>query len=399
MMIRFPLVALLCLLCATPALAQNPFSAAVNVNNRAVTYWEIEQRVLFLSLLNVAGDLEADARQVLIDERLQVEAAERLGVTATDEELEEGLVEFAGRVNLSLDEFVSQIEDRGVAAQTFRDFVFAGITWRNVLRSQFGGLAEVTEEEVDRALALANGDGSAQVLLAEIVIPLDGEFEAQARQLIAELADTTNGSIEAFSEAAEQYSVAGSARQGGSLGYRPLASLPPALQSVVLPLPPGGVSDPVPLGQAIAIFQLRDFREEGFVSAEASALDYVIVPIPGGRTAPALAAAAELRDALDTCDDLYGVRPDGFERVVLPVEDVPSEIATELVALDDNEASFDLTLPDGNLMFLMLCGRSTELPEGARESIRRALFNQRLDSYADGFMAELRADALIRESE
>ena len=59
----------------------------------------------------------------------------------------------------------------------------------------------------------------------------------------------------------------------------------------------------------------------------------------------------------------------------------------------------DLTTEAGDLMFLMLCGRSTELPEGAREQVRAALFNQRLESYSDGFLAELRADALIQEAE
>ena len=81
-----------------------------------------------------------------------------------------------------------------------------------------------------------------------------------------ELSQSTNGSIDAFSEAARRYSAAQSRENGGSLGFRPLSSLPPQLQSVILPLPPGGVTEPIPLGQAIAIFQLREFREEGFMS-------------------------------------------------------------------------------------------------------------------------------------
>jgi len=384
-------------LMALPAVAQNPFSAAVTVNDRAVTYWEIEQRQRLLALLNAPGDLAELARENLVDERLQLEAAERLGVLASVEELEEGMSEFAGRVNLSAEEFIRQIEARGVAGETFRDFVFAGIAWRNVLRSQFGAQAQVTEEEVDRALALAAIEGGAQVLIAEIVIPMNEQNQAEVRQLITQLSQSTDGSIDAFSTAARRFSAAGSRNQGGSLGYRPLSSLPPQLQSIVLPLPPGGVTSPIPLGQAMAIFQLRDFREEGFVSPEASAVDYVIVPIPGGRSESALAAAEELRNDIDTCDDLYGVRPGGFERVVLPASDVPSAIGTELLALDDNEVSVDLTTDAGDLMFLMLCGRTTELPEGAREQVRAALFNQRLESYANGFLAELRADALIRE--
>jgi len=47
----------------------------------------------------------------------------------------------------------------------------------------------------------------------------------------------------------------------------------------------------------------------------------------------------------------------------------------------------------------MLCGRTTELPEGGREEIRQALFTQRLESYASGYLEELRAGAIIREAE
>lgn len=376
---------------------QNPFSAAVTINDTVVTYWEIDQRARLLQLLGAPGDLQTRAREDLINERLQVAAAERFGVAASPEELEEGLAEFAGRVNLGVDAFVGQLEAQGVAGETFRDFVYAGITWRNVLRSQFGARAQVTEEEVDRALALAEVEGGAQVLLAEIVIPITAQNEAEARQFITDLARRTNGSIDAFSAAARQHSAAGSRNTGGSLGYRPLSSLPPDLQSLVLPLAPGGVTDPVPLGQAIAIFQLRDFREAGFVTPEASAVEYVIVPIAGGRSDGALARATELRNSVDTCDDLFGVLPGGFERTSLPAADVPADIAAELLGLDANEVSTDLTLPTGELMFLMLCGRSTELPEGAREQVRAGLFNQRLESYSNGFLAELRADALIRE--
>ena len=323
-MIRIALALLVLALGPLPVLAQNPFSAAVTVNDRVVTYWEISQRARLLTLLNAPGDPVERAREDLINERLQVAAAERLGVAASPEELEAGMAEFAGRVNLGAEAFIQRLESDGVAGETFRDFVYAGITWRNVLRSQFGARAQVTEEEVDRALALAAIEGGAQVLIAEIIVPLTAENREEARQLMTDLSRSTNGSVDAFSAAARRYSAAQSREAGGSLGYRPLSSLPAQLQSVILPLPPGGVTEPIPLGQAIAIFQLRDFREEGFVSPDAAAVEYVIAPIAGGRTEATLAQAAELRDAVDSCDDLYGVRPGGFERISLPVDDVPA---------------------------------------------------------------------------
>ncbi|MBO6625756.1 MAG: SurA N-terminal domain-containing protein, partial [Roseicyclus sp.] len=70
---------------------QSPFTAAITVNDRAVTYYEIEQRRRFLEVLNAPGDLEETAREDLVNERLQAQAGERLGLTASAEEVEEGM--------------------------------------------------------------------------------------------------------------------------------------------------------------------------------------------------------------------------------------------------------------------------------------------------------------------
>lgn len=383
----------------TPAHAQSPFSAAVTVNDRIVTNYEISQRARFLEVLNAPGDLLEQARESLIDERLQREVGENFGLLAGPDEVEEGMSEFAGRANMNTEAFLGALQNEGIAPETFRDFVAAGITWRNIVRARFGPRAQVTEDEIDRALTLSASDGGAQINIAELVVPITPENADQIRTDIARLAQELDGSIGAFSEAARAYSAAATGRQGGGLGWRPLSAIPPQLRALLLPMNVGDVTDPVPLGPAIAIFQLRGLDETGFVSPEVTAVEYAEVLIPGGQSSEALAEAQDLRDTLDTCDDLYGVRPDGFELVSLPIDDVPGDVSLELARLDANEVSTNLTRANGTqLVFLMLCGRSTELPEGGRDEVRQALFQQRLESYAQGYLAELRADAIIDEN-
>lgn len=383
----------------TPATAQSPFSAAVTVNDQIVTHYEITQRVLFLEVLNAPGDLQEQARETLINERLQREVGERFGMLASIDDIEEGMAEFAGRANMNTEAFLGALQNEGISPETFRDFVAAGITWRNIVRARFGPRAQVTEEEIDRALTLSASDGGAQINVAELVVPVTPENADQIRADIARLAQELDGSIGAFSEAARAYSAAATGRQGGGLGWRPLSAIPPQLRAILLPMNVGDVTDPVPLGPAIAIFQLRGLDETGFVSPEVMAVEYAEVLIPGGQSAAALAEAQDLRDSIDTCDDLNGVRPGGFELVSLPIEDVPGDVSLELARLDANEVSTGLTRANGTqLLFLMLCGRSTELPEGGRDEVRQALFQQRLESYAQGYLAELRADAIIDEN-
>lgn len=384
-----------------PAFAQqSPFSPAIIVNNDVVTYYEIDQRERFFELLNAPGDLNERARETLLEERLQEQAGDLLGVSASVDEIQAGMEEFAARANLTTEELIAAIDQDGVAAETFRDFVAAGVTWRNVLGARFGAQAQVSDDEIDRALALGSSEGAARIRLAELVIPLTPETQDDVRLLMNDLSRNLQGDTGGFAQAARDFSAAPTAPDGGLLDWRPLSSIPPGLQSLVLVLGDGDVTEPVPLGPALALFQMRGFQETGFVNPTVSTVDYATIALPGGRSEETLAQAQDLIDDLDTCDDLYGVLPGGFERIALPIGEVPSDIAFELAKLDANETSTLLTRNNGQtVLMVMMCGRTTELPEGGREEVRQALFTQRLESYASGYLEELRAAAIIRIDE
>ncbi len=275
---------------APPAPAQSPFAVAVRVNDDVVTNYEIQQRQRFLTLLNAPPEVVGGAEETLVNERLQTQAAERAGIAAGSDEIEEAVAQFAARANMGPEQFVAALGQAGVAPETLRDFLTAGINWRNVVRARFASDAQVTDAEIDRALSI----------------------------------------------------------------------------------------NTVGTGPSVA------------------AIDFATVPIAGGRSGDALARAQRLRDSVDSCDDLYGVRPEGLERQALPPEQIPADIAAALTRLDADEMSFDVTRNGGAVLLVtMLCGRSTEVPEGARDQVREQLFQQRMQSYASGFLEELRADAFI----
>ncbi|AHM05470.1 Survival protein SurA precursor (Peptidyl-prolyl cis-trans isomerase SurA) [Roseibacterium elongatum DSM 19469] len=402
---RTTLFALFCLVvtgCAaalsgiSTASAQSPFSAAARVNDSIVTYYEIGQRQQFLRVLNAPDTGAEDVLETLIDERLQNQAGERLGVVADEEQIETGVEEFAGRANMGAEQFVRALAQEGVAPETFRDFVAAGITWRNVVRARFGRDARVSEDEIDRALASGITTGGMRVRLAELIIPITPQNEANLTSELARLAADVQGSNTRFSEAARRFSAAPSREAGGLTDWRPLTALPPQLQQLMMRLSPGQVTDPINLGNAVGLFQLRGLSETPVGAPEVSSIDFLTVAIPGGRSPEALAEAQRLRDRVDTCDDFYGLMPGGFERVTQPVGEIPSDIAAALATLDEDEASLDVTRGDGTvLLFTMLCGRSFNVPETARDEVQQVLFQQRLESYASGYLQELRADAII----
>ena len=388
---------------AIPASAQQGlFSPAITVNDRVITGYELQQRARMLTLLNAPGNPEQLAREQLIDDRLRMQAAGEMGIEVTEEEIAEGMAEFASRADLSAEQFNQALQQGGVAIETFRDFVRAGIAWRQVVQGRFGGQAQVGEAEIDRALTPQGGSSDVRVLLSELIMPIQqgNADEVRARaQRISQLTSTSE-----FSSAARQYSATASRDNGGRLPWRNLSELPAQLRPILLGLSPGDVTDPLPLEGAVALFQLRDIEEAGYTPPEITGVEYAAYFMPGGRSPETLARARVLEQRVDRCDDLYGVAKgqpaEVLRRESVPVGDLPTDMAIELSKLDSGEVSTAITRNDGQtLMFLMLCGRSTGAGAGDgeqdRSQVAMSLRNQRLSTLADGYLAQLRSDARI----
>ena len=104
---------------AAPASAQSRFAPVIQVGDRVITQYQLDQRTLFLSLLRAGDNPRELAREQLINEAIQIAAAEADGVAPTPEAIAEAQSEFAGRANLTTEEFVTALGQNGVGAETF----------------------------------------------------------------------------------------------------------------------------------------------------------------------------------------------------------------------------------------------------------------------------------------
>ncbi|WP_170413951.1 peptidylprolyl isomerase [Ruegeria atlantica] len=394
------LAAALLALSADHSRAQSLFSPAIKVNQDIVTWYELQQRQQFLTVLGAPGATEEEVRDALIEERLRKQAMREAGIEVAPEDIQVGIDEFAARGRLSTEEFLQLLGESGVSPETVRDFVADQLSWRDYVSARFLSQARPSEDEINRAMGQA-GSGGLQVLMSEIIIPVTPQTVAQAELLAEEI--TQLEGFDAFSSAATQYSAAGTRNDGGRLDWLNLTDLPPALQPVILGLRTGDITQPLSLPNAIALFQLRGLRETTTSAPRYSKIDYAIYNMAGGRSAETLARAAQLREQVDTCDDLYGIAKDQPAEVLQRVEASPSEIprdvAIELSKLDLNEVSTTLTGNNGQtLKFLMLCTRTLDRGEDTtRVDVANALTQQRLQAFAESLIEQLRADATIIE--
>ncbi len=384
----------------TAALAQNVFAPVARVNEALITEFEVQQRVRFLQVLNAPGATPSAALEALIEDRLRLQAARGVGLELSEEGLEEGLSEFAGRANLSTEEFITALEGAGIARETFRDFVAAQLTWRDLIRARFGNRIQITEADIDRAIDAASNSGSGiRVLLSELIMPAPPNQIEQVRARAAEIAQSQTE--EEFSAYARRFSATGSRQAGGRLNWVELTSLPPTLRPLILGLAPGEVTTPLNIPNAIALFQLRDIEETGSPQREYAAIEYAAYYIDGGRSQASLTRANNIKNTVDVCDDLYGVAKGQPEQVLergsLAPEEIPQDIAIELAKLDPGEISTNIVRADGNtLVLLMLCGRTPKQEdEISRESVRVELQQQRFGGFARAYLEDIRSDSVI----
>lgn len=385
----------LALALTAPVLAQDLFTPRLYVNDRVITNYEVEQRALFLRVLRAPGNPEEEALKALTEDRLRQTEAERLGLKLTDEEVMTGMTEFAGRANLTVDQFVAELGKAGIAAETFRDFVAAGLLWRQAVRGRFLGQVPISENDIDRALEASARPRALQVLASELVIPApEGEEDAAMAQA-QELSDSLSGEA-AFAAAARRFSAAPTAGSGGRLDWLPLANLPSAIGGKILALDAGEVSDPIAVPGAVVLFLLRDIAMDTTAEPISVSVEWAEFLVPDDAT-----EIARIRAASDECNDLYGLAKglpeDRLTVTKAGLETVPGDVAMELAKLDPGETSVALTR-GGFRRMLMLCGREQVLePAPTRDQIREQVINQKLEGMAEGYLEELRSAAIIRE--
>jgi len=384
-----------CIIGLSKSKAQNNsiFAPAIQVNNTVITKFEFDQRAKFLSTLNFPGNYNQLAKTQLIEERLKQSEAEKLNIIVTDVELEDALKRFASRANLSVDEFITELKKVGIYSDTFRSYVETEVIWQKLVKKKFGAQSKISNLQFTRSKSIAKYEDTVQVLLTEIIIPFSSH-DIKEKASIANQLKKIKG-IEEFSNAARNYSKAPTAAVGGKIKWQNFDTLPEIIKPIIFGLSPGEVSEPIRLPKALALFQLRDIRENQDEKVEAEFLDFITV----NSNLLKLKSLEDIKNKFQNCSDLPAIIGDQIEFTLIRrkqfSEEIPASIAAVLAKLDSNESK--IIIDEEKLKLVILCERNYQENSTIKsiENDKNVLQNTRLKYLARNLLETLKDNARI----
>ena len=205
----------------------------------------------------------------IIQTKLQLQLAKRLGIQVDDETLQQSLAEIAQQNNLSMQEFKETLKQDNIPYEKFVDEVRSEITLNRLRHSQVVSRIKVSDREITDYLKTQGKhaeEQNAQYHLAHILISTAENSSPtqlqQARERAQEtFQDLNNGAN--FKQTAMSISDGPQALSGGDLGWRKLSQIPTLLIDVVTKMRSEDVEGPIRSPSGFHIIKLLDVKGKG----------------------------------------------------------------------------------------------------------------------------------------
>ena len=200
----------------------------------------------------------------LILTRVQVARAEGTGIQVNDADVDQAVARIAEQNKISLEQLRQSLEHDGFSFEEFRKTMRDEITVQRFRQRFVQSRVQVTETEIDIALA-SDSLKTGEVRLSHILIGVrDGATAAQietARARADSVVKEINDGL-SFAQAAIKYSEGQQALEGGDLGWRKYEEVPSAFADLVAGMKKGEVAQPLRGPSGFHILKLVDQRSD-----------------------------------------------------------------------------------------------------------------------------------------
>lgn len=410
---RFTLIAL-ALILGSEAGAQAVQRIAAVVNDEVISVYDLDSRTMLLIATSGLPDNTETRRRVqpqvlrnLIDEKLQIQEADRLNATVSEREIAEAVQRVERANNMQPGQLALELANMGIDRNAIASQIKAGLAWQKVVSRRLRPALQVGQDEIDEVLERINANkGAVEYLLAELFLSVETpEQEDEVRQTMENiLGQMQRGS--AFQAMAQQFSQSASAATGGDIGWVERSQLEDDVVQLLDQMQMNRATPPIRTATGFYVYLLREKRTLAAPAPEDATVSLAQLILPLEPDAPAAEATSQteladtVRESITDCADLKRAAgelglPGGDPTPELRVGDLNPAVRPIVAALKVDQAAKPIRT-DAGVILVMVCSRKeppSNLP--SRDDITENLTRQRLDLIARRHLRDLRRAAFI----
>jgi peptidyl-prolyl cis-trans isomerase SurA len=402
-----------------PTMLANPDSnvrrATAVVNGYVITGTDLDQRIALLTNASEQKlspeELERVRAQVLrnlIDETLQIQAAEADEIVISDAEVNQTYSRVAAQNGQRPEDMAKQLQSIGSSEASLKRQIRGELAWQRLLRQRVAFFVNVSAEEVNEVMRRLNeSKGTDEYWIWEIYLSANQEnqaaVQANAEKIVEQLQQ--GGSFVAY---ARQFSEASTAAVGGDLDWIRLPQLgDPALETIVDQMEPGQLVGPVQIPGGYWIVYLRDKRQVLMADPRDAMLSLKQIQIGFDPAASQAENEAKLQTFLGGIQAMRGCGSADDTAAALGASVVtndqirarslPEQLQNIILSMQVGEPTPPVGSVTEGVRVLMLCGRDD--PQAAEgpdfDELMAQLEDERINKAAQRYLRDLRNDAYI----
>lgn len=397
------------------AQAQDLQTIVAVVNDEVVTSYDLDQRIQILILTSGMANtpenrsrLEQRVLQTLIDERLKMQEARRLGISLTTEEFAEQIVSLERGNNLpegGLPDFARQ---NGIAPSALEAQLRAELTWQKLIIQTERDRIQVDAGVIDEALVrIEASEGQTEYRVVEILLLADeraGVTKEDALGIAEGLVEQIRGGAD-FAAIATQFSDSPTATRAGDLGWMLTSEMPPTMAATVTTQAFGSVSDPIEEERGYRIYGLIDRRLANATVDDDTeiGLRVLLIPVPPNSIEAVIrekvADANAIRGRIGSCSEFNATAtaagyPHSPNITRMRLGDMAPRIRSIISSLAEGQISGPLPNPAG-IQLVMVCELDLTSVLPSRAEINEILVIERIATTSQRRLRDLRRSAFI----
>lgn len=391
--------------------------ATAIINGHVITGTDLDHRVALtlFSIRQNGGEVSAEEMQRLraqvlrnlIDETLQIQAAEAKEVKVDQKVIDRAYADFAKGFERTPEAFSDYLRSIGSSEASIKRQIHGEYAWSRLQRNEIQPFVQISEDEVKGIIERLNASkGEQKYKIGEIFLSAPPERAAEVQANASKIVEQIRRGAP-FTAYARQFSEASTAAVGGDLGWVSAQQLPEPLAEAAQVLPVGQVSNPIPVPGGFSVLLVQDTRKELMPDARDAVLSLkqLSIVLPDGTTeAQAVPLVERLVQATQSMGGCGGAEEAaarlGAEVVSndqMKVRDLPPALQTMLLNLAIGQSTKPFGQIDDRISVLTLCGRDDPATmEGPSfDDVYAQLAERQTNMRAQRYLRDLRRDAIV----